>query len=428
MGCCARIRRQLLARSLLFLPLLLAFLAIRAPVAAQAAPAIEPGAVANKFPDGIVFHATARASQSISDIRLRYEILPDGTAASARPKFDPGPSASVDVTLDEYLAPGTIIKYHWEVSAGGQKAESPEETFFYDDIRFQWQKLEGEGLSVYHYTGDDQAAQGLHEVGVKALADAQALLGVQVPFPVNVWIYDTRDDMVPALPRTSPSYEARIITLGIRITSDTVLVLGEVSYDTLRHELTHVVTAEAGDSPFGSLPAWLDEGTAVYSQEDKGGYADAVEAALRGGEVLSIREMTAAPGEPEKVNLFYGESGSIVQYLVDEYGQAKFAQLFAEVKSGRTTDQSLNEVYGFDQDGLENKWRAAHKLPARATPEPTEASQQSPAARAGGEGDGGGTSTIAVVGVALGVIALAGAVGFTGITLARGSVSLPGRK
>jgi hypothetical protein len=419
MGCYARIRRQLLARSLLLLPLLLALLAFRAPAAAQAAPVIEPSAVENKFPDGVVFRATATASEPISEIRLRYAILPDGTAASARPEFDSGSSATVEVALDEYLAPGTIIKYHWEVSAGGQKTESPEETFFYDDIRFPWQKLEGDGLSVYHYTGDDEVVQNLHEVGVKTLADAEALLGVKVPFPVNVWIYETRDDMVPALPRTSPSYEARIITLGIRIASDTVLVLGEVSYDTLRHELTHVVTAEAGDSAFGSLPAWLDEGTAVYSQEDKGGYADAVEASLRNGEVLSIREMTAAPGEPEKVNLFYGESGSIVQYLVDEYGQAKFAQLFAGIKTGKTTDQALNEVYGFGQDGLENEWRAAHDLPARATPELTEAPQPSPGTRVGGEGDGGGTSTIAVVGIALGVIALVGAVGFSGIVIAR---------
>ena len=59
-------------------------------------------------------------------------------------------------------------------------------------------------------------AQALHDVGVQALADAEALLGAEVPFPVNVWIYDSREDMVPALPRTSPTYESRIITLGVR--------------------------------------------------------------------------------------------------------------------------------------------------------------------------------------------------------------------
>lgn len=381
-------------------------------------PTITAGVVDNNFPDGIVFHATANASDEIDDIRVRYEVLPDGTSASARPEFESGLTATVEVTLDEYLAPGTIINYRWEVKAGGETSESPEQSFFYDDIRFQWEKVEGEGLAVYHYSADTDVAESLHQAGVKAIADAESLLDVEVPFPVNVWIYETREDMVPALPRTSPSYEAQIITLGVRIASDTVLVLGEVSFDTLQHELTHVVTGVAGDSAFGSMPAWLDEGTAVYAQEDKGGYEDAVEARIRSGNVLSIREITSAPGEPEKVGLFYGQSWSIVQFLIDTYGEQDFAQLFAEVKAGSSISESLEEVYGFDQDGLENEWREAHDLPPRETPEPTEVPQQTDAPRVT-EDDGSGTSTGTLVAIAAGILALAGAVGFAGITLAR---------
>jgi hypothetical protein len=410
-----------LARSgLLLLGLAVALFAFAPQSArAQTPPTITAGAAENRFPDGVLFRASASAPEAITDIRLRYEILPDGTSASARPDFERGAtSASAEVLLDDYLAPGTTINYHWEVRAGDESAETEEQSFFYDDIRFEWDKVEADGLTVYHYTGDEGVAQSLHEVGVDALADAEALLGVEVPFPVNVWIYETREDMVPALPPRSPTFEEQIITLGVRIASDTVLVLGEVSYDTLVHELTHVVTAVAGDSAFGSMPAWLDEGTAVYAQDDKGGYEDAVESALRRGNVLTIQEITTAPGEPEKVGLFYGQSWSIVQFLVDSYGEEKFGELFAEVKAGELMDDALQTVYGFDQLGLENAWRESHDLPTREAPEPTEPGQRTGAPQVVTDDDGGTSSTL-LIAIGAAVLLLAGAVAVGGIVVAR---------
>jgi hypothetical protein len=386
----------------------------------QAAPAVTDGGVVNNFPDGMVFSVHAESVSNITDIRLRYEVLPDGTAATARPQFAQAKSVDAQVTLDTYLAPGTVIKYHWEALAGSSASATDEATFVYDDTRFQWQVLDTDNLAIHHYSGSDEDAQKLHGVGVQALADAEALLNTQVPFGVNVWIYDSTDDMRPALPRTSPAFESQIITEGIKIASNTVLVLGGVSYDTLRHELTHVVTALAGDSPFGTLPNWLDEGTAVHAQQDPGGFGDAIEQAISRGNVLSVREIGSYPGDPQKVELFYGEAWSLVSFLVDTYGQEKFAQLFASVKSGKTFDEALQVSYGFDQDGLENAWRAAKGLPPAATQAPTGPAQQgSPTVTPRPSGDGGGTSTGTLIAIAAGVLVLAGLVGFGGITLAR---------
>ncbi|MBI2913148.1 MAG: hypothetical protein HYY03_04430, partial [Chloroflexi bacterium] len=110
-------------------------------------------------------------------------------------------------------------------------------------------------------------------------------------------------------------------------------------------------------------------------------------------------------------------------YLVETYGQANFAQLFAEIKAGNTTDDALNAVYGFDQDGLENEWRASHGLPPRETPPPREeVLPTAPASGAPGpasqQGDGG-TSIGVVVALVLGTLALAAVVALAGLTLAR---------
>jgi len=140
--------------------------------------------------------------------------------------------------------------------------------------------------------------------------------------------------------------------------------------------------------------------------------------------VFSVRQITSSPGDPSAVNLFYGQSWSLVKYLNDTYGPEEFAKLFAEIKSGKTIDDALKAAYGFDQDGLDNEWRAAHGLPPRATQEPRQ--DQQPQTTAGTSGsqanakdEGGGTSTFVVIALAAGLIVLAGAVGLAGWAVAK---------
>lgn len=392
--------------------------------AAQAGPAVVDEGVTNVFPDGMEFRVSAQSASPIVELRLRYEILPDGTRASAEPEFQPGETVTASFTLEGnappriYLPPGTRINYHWEATdADGNEAETEDVMFFYDDIRFDWTPIESGGVTIYYYSGSDEDARAMLAAAAKSLAEMSALLGATVEFPVNVWIYASRDDMRPALISRSESYESQIITAGVRVASDTVLVLGNASFDTLRHELTHIVTAVAGESAFGELPAWLDEGTAVYGQENPGGFRDAVEAAISRGNVLSVRAITSYPGDPSQVTLFYGQGWSLVSYLVDTFGQEQFAELYATIKGGERIDDALEAVYGFDQDGLEDEWRAANGLPPRETPEPDDddpapASDEPPDDGDGnepsGEDDGGGTSAGAIVAIVVvgGLLAL----------------------
>jgi hypothetical protein len=379
----------------------------------------------------LAFSVSAESDSPIERVRLRYSILPDGTAASGAPDFDPATSVAATFELQGpgqttlYLPPGTTIEYHWEVTdADGDESQTDTATFFYNDQRFDWAPLEGDGVTIYYYSGSDSEAQAMLLTAGETLASMSTLLGTTVEFPIKIWLYDSADDMRPALSRRSETYEERITTLGTRVASDTVLVLGTASFDTLRHELTHVVTAVAGESAFGTMPAWLDEGTAVYGQDDPGGFESAIDRAVERGNVLSVRSITSTPGDPDKVTLFYGQAWSLVNYLNDTYGPEKFAQLFAEIKGGKRIDAALEAAYGFDQDGLEDEWRAALALPPRPTPEVTQPPEPSPTDESGStpiqrESGGGGTSAGVVIGLALGTLALAGALGALGWGLAR---------
>lgn len=404
----------------------------RPPAAsAQVAPTVTDGGVENRFPEGMTFRVSAKSDSDIQRLRLRYTVLPDGTAAIGDAQFWPGKSVSGVFELEGnnppniYLPPGTTIQYHWEATdADGDTAKSAQATFVYDDIRFQWKAVTEDGVTINYYSGSEDDARSMLAVAGETIASMSDLLGTTVEFPVKVWVYESVADMRPALAKRSATFEQSIITAGVRVSSDTVLVLGNVAYDTLRHELTHVVTAVAGESAFGTLPAWLDEGTAVYGQRDPGGYRAALERAVSHGNVLSVRSLTSYPGDPAAVELFYGESWSLVSFLNDQYGPEKFAQLFAEVKKGKRIDKALETVYGFDQDGLEDEWRAVMDLPARQTPLPrTPATTAAPGATSAPTtappGGDSATSAATILALAAGVLVLAGLVGAGGIIVAK---------
>lgn len=385
--------------------------------------------VTNSFPDGMRFAVAAESDSAIEEIKLRYNILPDGTAAIGSPEFSPAPSVVTGVDLgggNLHLSPGTVVEYHWEATdADGDEARTETASYFYDDVRFQWTPIESNGVTIYYYSGSEGDAQEMSAVASDTIQSMSALLGATIDFPVKVWIYKNNDDMRPALARRSDTYEASVITAGVRVATDTVLVLGNASFSTLRHELTHVVTAAAGESPLGTMPAWLDEGTAVYGQQDPEGFEGAVNQAIERGNVFTLRQITSSPGSPDAVNLFYGQSWSVVKYMIDSYGPEKFAQVFAEIKSGKRMDAALEAAYGFDQDGLDNEWRAAHGLPPVERAGPTEPAQPgATAAPAGQNGlqaqeDGGGTSAVLIVTLAAGFVVLATVMGLGGWAVAR---------
>lgn len=368
--------------------LILAIGAVKADV--FAAGAITDVRVDNQFPEKLVFHATISADSDLTRVEFHYTPLPDGTDATSAVTFSAGKTASVQFELKvndpprSYFPAGTTIRYSWLAEdSDGNVVNSEPVDFLFLDNRFEWTPIQTERLTLYYHSGSESYANELAQIGNDALGNTGSLLNVTVPYAVRVFLYSDPDEMKPALQSRSASFEDLVVTGGVRVASDTVFVAKgfDDTADTLRHELAHVVTKVAGEGAFGDLPAWLDEGTAVYSQSEPGsGYSSALESAIDNKDPLSLKAMEAASDVPGEVNLFYGQSWSTVQYLIDFHSPQRFAQLFAEFKKGATTDDALKAVYGFDVVGLENEWRAHYGIPARgdATPVPTGSATQSP--------------------------------------------------
>ena len=440
---------------------LLAF-ALVAPASAE----VEVSNDSYQTPDPRTITFTIRATgDPLASATLDYRVVsPDGNVGGdVQATVTPGATSDLSATLttngtssgtDFYIPVGSVIAYSWTlVAQDGTTTETEEQTFVFLDGRETWQELVEDNVTIYWYDNIADAQEALAATA-DSIADIEELLQVELDFPVRVIVYPRESEGELAQRSRGSTFDSQIITGGSRVSADVLHIydgLGSFT-DIARHEAAHLVTKVAGDGAFTRIPAWLDEGTAVYAQLDPGGgYRTAVTFAVSTDETLRLRNMNASSNRPDVVNLFYGQSWSTVAYMIDEYGEDAFAEVFRLVKSGRLIDDALTEVYGVDQDGLYNEWRVSQGLSeieyapvVQATANPDAAATRAPLAlptsvssgSGGASGaatsgpsqgssdsaasEGGGNTTTAIIIIAIALLA-AGGLGGLGFKLMKSS-------
>lgn len=336
---------------------------------AQAAQVTQSG-VTSKDPAAITFSLRVTAPGGVKSAKLDYQVQnPDGAVGgSGNAQVSPGAEVDLSFTLTtrdntRYIPVGSMFGYRWEIETNdGAKTTTPETAYLFLDGRYQWRSQTDANVTVYWYGSDEAAAQAALQATRTALDATGRLLEAKVEYPVRVLVWRSEEEGKLAMRQQSASFDAQVRSGGQRVAPDVLFVFDNVP-DVVRHEAAHIVTHVAGDGPFIGVPAWLDEGTAVYMQADPGpGYRAGLGAAILANRALSLRSMQSAASRADEVNVFYGQSWSTVKYLIDEYGQPKFAQLFRTIRGGARPDDALRTVYGIDQDGLYNAWRQKNGL------------------------------------------------------------------
>ena len=360
-------------KKLALLVLGLIVLAIVSPlVLAQEGITVTADAYEYSFSEQIVFRLMAESSSEINDIILIYRIGGAPVTNSAYPEFSPAKQVEAEhiwrLQRGE-IPPGSDIEYSWRIkNAAGNTLETELVTFTYMDDRFTWESLAEGKIILYWYDTDQTFGQGLLSNAVESLARLEENVGVELEKPVKIIVYQSKADMQEALTSQGAIFEEQIITLGTVVAPDIVLLHGthqDVDI-TIAHELTHVVVGLATENPYAEIPAWLNEGLAMYNEgELRSGNAQALKEGIRENRLLSVRSLTALTGNPAEVNLFYGEVYSVVDFLLKTYGKEKMRELLKVFKEGSLPDDALMEVYGFDQDELDAQWRESIGAPPR---------------------------------------------------------------
>jgi hypothetical protein len=325
-----------------------------------------------QFAQGITFHIELAAQTAIQQVTLYYLQVGEGLTVKVPLRVEPG-QRTFEYTWA--LEPGDIpvgasLRYYWQIKdEAGNERRTPSTDFSYDDDRFTWKPLVEGTITLFWYGSDLSRAQRLLGYATQALDRLQKDMGITVDQPIRIYVYETKSDMSLALPRQSDAYDDRVLTLGVVVDKGTLLVLGSHPdvEGTMGHEMAHVIVGLVTDNPYAELPRWLDEGLAMVSEgEFPTDNRRALEDAVRRDALISVRSLSGYTGDPEEVDLFYGEVYSLVEFVLKTYGKEKIAQLLSAVREGLYQEEALQQVYGFGLDELDTQWRASLGLGPRS--------------------------------------------------------------
>jgi hypothetical protein len=349
-------------------------------VAAEDDIAVIKSDVEINFPSQAVFTLEAESYADIVDVRLYYQVDKMNYAkvvSEGWADFTPATKIEANWAWDmrkASLPPGAEVTYWWMIEdAAGARFETSPKVMHFDDERHHWQSLTSSGfseksqisqgeaaeLTIFWYEGDDSFAQELMNACEGGLIRLTEDIGTYPGRPIKIYVYASAGELQGAMifPQEwtggAAFTEFGIIAISI---PPSALDWGKRA---LVHESTHLVVHQATFSPYAELPTWLDEGLAMYNEGELDPYLEAyLQSAIFEDKLISVRSLCSPfSAEPEKAYLSYAQSYSLVEYLLDNYGQDRMLNLLTLLKQGNTYDEALTEVYGFDIDGLDAIWR-----------------------------------------------------------------------
>ena len=355
------------------------------PLAAEAQDVIRFGAVAAEyeFPQAIFFSVVVEGDAEIVALEFSYRVTGSAYTQSRFPDFTPGKRVETTFRLDtqvEFHSPGTEFHYYWTArDAAGRVIESPEQVLLYEDNRFVWQKVFTDRIAVYWYEGEASFGQMVLDTASRALDRLEQDTGVEAKRLIRIYLYANNRDFRGALGPNSAEW------IGGQALPARAIIVANITPDNdwevrrmIPHEVSHLVLYQATHNPYAYNPNWLEEGIAVHNQE----VADAdfpylVEEAARDGRLIPLRALSASfPSDTDLAILSYAESVSVVEFILDRYGEEGLARLVAVFAEGETADAAVQRALGLSLDELEAEWRAT--LPAaERTPVPGETPETS---------------------------------------------------
>jgi tetratricopeptide (TPR) repeat protein len=161
------------------------------------------------------------------------------------------------------------------------------------------------------------------------------VLGAYPSAPINVVLYSERQfhDITGAPEWASGGFDGQI-RLPVRGAAQNLAEFDRV----LTHELTHAMLKSIASR---NLPAWLNEGLAMYFEGRDAALSERRLAAARLFVPLAVLQTSFSRLNTAQAVVAYEESAFATRALVDRIGPSGLGQLLQDLDAGQTMDQSI---------------------------------------------------------------------------------------
>ncbi|MAT98379.1 MAG: hypothetical protein CL608_14640 [Anaerolineaceae bacterium] len=365
--------RIYIALSVLFVGWLLSF---AAPLRAQSSSNITRNEAQVDFPQAVTFQLELADASDVAEVNLVYAVdrLSCLEADTAVPVELNGNQAewTWQMVRSGNPPPGATLRWQWQITdRSGNITTTDEQNHTFVDDRFDWQTVTAPNIRLHWYEGDE-VGPILLDAAVAGLDQLQNEMGITLDSEVQIFIYEDSGDMRDAV------LYIQEWAGGVAFSDYNIILIGvpprivdSWGRPTVRHELAHLVIGQFGRSCVGgSRPTWLNEGLAVIAEGEP---SETIQEDLTNASATNsfepVRSLNGAfSSHGPEAGIAYSQSYSVVNFLLDSYGQEPMQELLLTLAQGSGYDEALEAVYGFNVDGLEQAWRQSMNLPSRDIP------------------------------------------------------------
>ena len=330
----------------------------------------------------------------------RLELLltfPGSEATFVAPVVPNGSSATyVWDTSTRHITPNTSITYRWRATNGGAVSISPVRDLLYDDDRpeLDWHSAQVGDTTVHWYGGAEAQARRFGELSAGGAQRAEQLLGHQLDGPIDIFVYDTRDEFFGALGPGAREWtgaatypELRTIFMWLGGGPDAYLAT------TIVHEVTHVVFRDATANPFHEPAKWLNEGLSTWSeQQSAAAERSTVAFEAAGGGLFAFPAIAQQfPIGTRGSSLSYAMGAVMVDMIIADHGREAIARMATAYRDGASDDEAIRAGTGLSADELYAAFYRAFgvSVPSPVQPAPLPPSNVDLPGGAGASGSGG---------------------------------------
>jgi len=321
------------------------------------------------FPEKITFVFEGKSVKEIQDIKVNFKSGERKTLQYGYMDFSKNTDTGIvnskmDFrinTQNGFIPPGSKISWNLIFYFDdGSQFVTEETDFIMLDTRFDdWEFVETENIRIYYRFSKSRAKRLLEECEL-LLEDMSPIVG-KFDKQIRMTLYNNYSEMIDAIRSKSKTSDRELITAGQAFEqSGVVLVLaGKNDLGTATHEIMHVLIGRATDGSI-NLPLWINEGLAEFANRDKTvSYDLYLEWAIGTNQLKPLNQLITFPGDPKLTLVSYGQSRSVVNYMIENYGLEAMNLLLKNLSEGMTVDEAMIDSYGINVEELDKEWRGS---------------------------------------------------------------------
>ena len=178
----------------------------------------------------------------------------------------------------------------------------------------------------------------------------------------KIYLFDTQEEYRKV--NSNLDWSVGLVTVGNKSIQSYLTAPG-LGDNVLEHELAHIIFREMVGFNNPAVPLWLEEGVATFQERRSKNQSvkSYLSAKLRANTFMSLNQLNSfnpiSAKDERLIELFYLESCSLLQYLIEEFGKDKFVLFCQYLRDYRDLTRVFRLTYSFDNLAeLESAWMA----------------------------------------------------------------------